>query len=458
MTTLLDLAEPWGYLVIAVLAAAEASAFVGLVIPGEAAMLLGGFLAYQGRASLTLMIIAGCIGAIAGDSIGYEIGRHLGPRLRSGRLGRKIGQERWDRATAYVRRRGGRAVFLGRFVGVLRALVPAVAGSAGMPYRAFLPFNVAGGVIWASAFIALGYVFGGSWKVVERWAGRASLVLLLLLGLAAGISIGARWVRDHADELSTRWQRLLTHPRVLKLRRRYQVQIGFLMRRVDRRSAMGLRLTVALFLVVGATWAFGALLEDVLSKNELALVDRPTLEFMSSHRAPSVTEVLRQVARIGDPRVALSGLAFLAAVAWLRERAWSNVRLLILILMGVGVPFLVAALVSRLGPPGGLVPRATSSFPSVPVTAATLLVLGIATIASHRRRWSIKVWTFGAAIFVASSVALARVYLGADWVTDGAAGFALALAWFAVSHSVAIPASRDERFQLGREKESRTRP
>lgn len=458
MDQLLGLSEPWAYLLIGALAAAEASAFVGLFIPGEAAMLLGGVLAYQGRVSLGLMIVAGCIGSIIGDSIGYEIGRHLGPRLKSGRLGRKIGEERWEKAAIYLRERGGRAIFLGRFIGVLRALVPAVAGSAGMPYRTFLPANVAGGILWATAFIVLGYVFGGSWKVVERWAGRASLVLLLLLGLAAAIAIGARWVRDHVDELSTRWQRFLTHPRVLKVRHRYRVQIGFLIRRVDRRSEMGLRLTVVLFLVAGATWAFGALLEDVLSNNELALVDTPTMEFMSSHRAPSVTEVLRQVARIGDPRIALSGLTILAVIAWLREKTWSNVRLLILILMGIGLPFLVAALVSRSGPPEALVPQATSSFPSVPVTAATLLALGIATIASHRRRWNIKVWTFGAAIFVASSVALARVYLGADWVTDGAAGFALALAWVAVSHSVAIPASRDGRSQLSREKESRTLP
>src|SRR5918996_1676252 len=177
MSSLLELASPWAYLIIGALAAAEASAFVGLFIPGEAAMLLGGVLVFQGRLSLGWMLVAGCLGAVAGDSIGFEIGRHFGPRLERSRLGRHIGQDRWERARAYVRRRGGRAIFFGRFVGVLRALVPAVAGTAGIPYKTFFAFNVAGGVIWASAFILLGVAAGGSYRIVEAWAGRASLVL-----------------------------------------------------------------------------------------------------------------------------------------------------------------------------------------------------------------------------------------------------------------------------------------
>ena len=79
---LAGLASPWGYVVVGLLAMLEASAFVGLVVPGEAALLAGGFLVSQGRASLGVMIAAAVAGAIVGDSIGYEVGRHLGPSLR----------------------------------------------------------------------------------------------------------------------------------------------------------------------------------------------------------------------------------------------------------------------------------------------------------------------------------------------------------------------------------------
>lgn len=104
-STLVGLASPWAYVAVGLLALLEASAFVGLVIPGELAMLLGGFIAHQGRASVWMMAVAGVVGAIAGESIGYEVGRTVGPRLRRSRAGRWVGEERWGRADAYVKTR-----------------------------------------------------------------------------------------------------------------------------------------------------------------------------------------------------------------------------------------------------------------------------------------------------------------------------------------------------------------
>src|SRR6267378_6104757 len=98
--------NPWGYLLLFALTALEASAFVGLFVPGETALLLGGFFAYQGKLNLFLVIVVTVIGGILGDSAGYEIGRHLGDRIRRTSLGRKIGEDRWDRARTYVRKKG----------------------------------------------------------------------------------------------------------------------------------------------------------------------------------------------------------------------------------------------------------------------------------------------------------------------------------------------------------------
>lgn len=173
-----SLAGPSAYLVIALFAALESSAFVGLFIPGELALLLGGYIAYQGHAGLVPMMAAATAGAIVGDSIGYEIGRHLEGSIRRSRLGRKVGDERWARAEHYVALRGGRAVFFGRFVGVLRALVPAIAGDARMPYRRFLVWNVVGALVAAPAVIVLGYLAGSSYEVVEKRLGQATYVLL----------------------------------------------------------------------------------------------------------------------------------------------------------------------------------------------------------------------------------------------------------------------------------------
>jgi len=133
------------------LAFGEAALFVGFVLPGETAVLLGGVLANQHRISLPVMIAVAVLAAIIGDSVGYEVGRHFGPRLLNSRIfeRRRRGLERGQRG---LREKGGRAVFVARSTAFLRAVMPGLAGAARMPYRRFLVFNAAGGLIWAAGF------------------------------------------------------------------------------------------------------------------------------------------------------------------------------------------------------------------------------------------------------------------------------------------------------------------
>lgn len=180
-----DSLVPWAYVIVFVVAAAESAAFIGLVVPGETLLLLAGFLCWRGDLDLGLVMACAITGAIIGDSIGYEIGRHLGGHLYSSRLGHWVGRERWDRARAYLRAKGGRAVFLGRFVAVLRALVPAVAGDARLPYSTFLKWNAAGGIIWGTLHVGIGYLAGPSYRAVEHTLGRASLAVLAVIVLIA---------------------------------------------------------------------------------------------------------------------------------------------------------------------------------------------------------------------------------------------------------------------------------
>jgi membrane-associated protein len=173
--------NPWGYVLLFALTALEASAFVGLFVPGETALLLGGFLAYQGKVNLFLVIVVTVIGGILGDSAGYEIGRHLGERMKRTWLGRQIGEKRWERARKYVRDKGAKAVLLGRFVGILRALVPAVAGDSRMPYPKFLLWNVIGALVWGPSVVVAGYLAGRSWRAIETYLSRGGIALFVLI-------------------------------------------------------------------------------------------------------------------------------------------------------------------------------------------------------------------------------------------------------------------------------------
>lgn len=175
----------WLYVVLGGLAFGEAAIFLGVVLPGETALLIGGYLCYRGTLSLPIMLLVAVSCAIAGDSVGYEVGRRLGPRLRRSRLGRRIGDQRWDRAEAFLQRHGGKAVFLGRSIALLRALVPTLAGASRMRYRTFLPWNAAGGIVWGGGCVLLGYLFGQSLDTLERYLRISSGIGLTVVVLAA---------------------------------------------------------------------------------------------------------------------------------------------------------------------------------------------------------------------------------------------------------------------------------
>jgi membrane-associated protein len=175
------------YLAVFALPFLEASVFLGFVIPGETALVIGGVFANQGRASLPLVILFAIVGAITGDAVGYLVGRRFGPALQRSRLGQIVGDERWLVTEEFLRRRGGPAVFLGRFTALLRALVPSAAGMAHLPYRTFALWNALGGIFWATTFVVAGYLAGASYKKVEGYLGRGALVLtaVIVLGLVA---------------------------------------------------------------------------------------------------------------------------------------------------------------------------------------------------------------------------------------------------------------------------------
>ena len=174
----------------------EDALFVGFVVPGETAALLGGVAASLGHVPLAAVITVVILAAVMGDSVGYEVGRHLGPRILRLRLLDKR-RKRVDDAKDFLARRGGAAVFLGRWVAFFRAVMPALAGTARMPYPKFLAYNAAGGIVWGAAVVLVGYFAGQSYAKVEAIVGRGAALVVLGMGLVALVV----WqVRKHRAE------------------------------------------------------------------------------------------------------------------------------------------------------------------------------------------------------------------------------------------------------------------
>lgn len=184
---ILSLHGPLVYGLVAALAFGEAAVLLGFVLPGETAVILGGVIASQGNVNVVVMIVVATTAAIAGDSVGYEVGRLIGPGLLAMRPLRRR-QAGVERARAFIRRWGAWAVVLGRLTAFLRAVVPGLAGMGGMHYPRFLVANAIGGVLWATSFTLLGYFLGSAYKQVlsqSTWAaaGFVALVVAVLVGL-----------------------------------------------------------------------------------------------------------------------------------------------------------------------------------------------------------------------------------------------------------------------------------
>lgn len=181
------------YLVVAALVFGETAVFLGFVLPGETAVVLGGVLASRGRISLLLLMLIVVVAAVAGPLVGYEIGRRLGGRLVAARALRRVAGG-VQRAQEMLRTRGGTAVLIGRFIAVLRALMPALAGTARMSYRTFFLYNAAGGIVWGVGYCLLGYAAGSAYAVIERRVG-AGVAIAVAVVVVAAVVIWA--VRRH---------------------------------------------------------------------------------------------------------------------------------------------------------------------------------------------------------------------------------------------------------------------
>jgi len=172
---------------------AEDALFVGFVIPGETAAILAGVAASLGHAPLALVLVVVVLAAIVGDSVGYEVGRSYGTRIVGSEKLQKH-RDRLDRAQDFLQRRGGAAVFLGRWTAFFRAVMPALAGSARMPYPKFLAWNAAGGLLWGVAVVMIGYLAGQSYAKVAHYFGWGAAGAVLLIVVVALVV----WrVREH---------------------------------------------------------------------------------------------------------------------------------------------------------------------------------------------------------------------------------------------------------------------
>ena len=190
LTDLSETLGTWTYALVGGLAFLETGAFVGLIAPGETAIVLGGVVAAQGEINLVAVLLIAWVAAALGDIASFILGARLGRRFIH-HHGPRVGMTapRVDRVEAFYARHGAKAILVGRFVGIIRAVSPFLAGSSGLRFRAFLPWSLLGTAVWAAAFTLVGYAFSESFSeaagALTHGAFALALVAAVLLAVRA---------------------------------------------------------------------------------------------------------------------------------------------------------------------------------------------------------------------------------------------------------------------------------
>ena len=432
----------WTYLLVGVFAFAETGAFVGLVVPGETVMLLGGAVAGQGAIDVYLLIAIAWFAAWLGDTTSFFLGRRLGREfvIRHGpRFG--ISHERFEKVEDYFGRHGGKTIFIGRFVSLVRAFAPFIAGSSGMRYRAFVPYSILGTGLWASAHILIGYFFSRSIDTAAKYAGRGAFLLGTLIVVVVGTVLLVRHFRVEANRrAAVAWMDgHRASAWLVRLARRFQPQLRFLWDRVTPGGTFGLEFTSLMATFAVAAFVLVAYTVIVSGEPGPTPGDVTAMEIAEKLRTEWLVDVAKVLTNLGSAAVVWP-LALIAAAALAARRRWAELGVLVagMLIVIVGVHELKSA-VDRPRPEGGLTGYLGSSFPSGHTAYSTFYVWLAVTIVMRLRPGMARgALVVAAGIALTALVGLTRVYLGVHYMSDVNGGWALGAAAFSFCAAVAL--------------------
>ena len=430
------LLETYGYLAVLLLVGLES---LGIPLPGETALLTASAYAAAGHLSIVGVIAAAAVGAVLGDAGAYWIGRTGGLALirRYGRFLR-VDDAKLERAQDFFRRHGGKTVFFGRFVSLLRMLAALLAGVTRMPYARFSLYNATGGICWALLFGSLGYGFGRQLPRLEHAIGQAGALVVLLAALLVALILVGRWAVNNAAEIRA-WvtrsiKRIGASPFLRRLSERHPRAWSFVARRFAATEYLGLHLTIGLGLSLGALWLFGGISEDIIHHDPLTQFDLTIAHAFYRHASPTGVAIAKGVSLLGSPAcIAAWGLVLIALLVVRRQYlllvGW------IAALAGGGLLDVALKQVFHRTRPTWDVPLVTAlgwSFPSGHamgslVAYGMLAYVLVRELHGRRRRLAV----IAGATLLILSIGLSRMYLGVHYFSDVIGGYAAGVVWLA---------------------------
>lgn len=434
-----------GYAAVFLLSFLESLAFVGTVVPGALFVVFAGSLAAKGFFDLGDLFWFAAAGAILGDGVSFRLGRRS--TIYFSETNRLFKPSRLARGQEFFARYGGASVLFGRFNGLIRAVVPFVAGVAGMAAGRFYLWNVSGAVAWAASHLVAGYLLGTAWRTVEVWTTRFGALLAALVLVILGVYLLKRFfvrrgrllLAFAGSLLGSVGEAIITNPDVRTFVAAHPRLCAFLAQRFDRQRFAGLPLTLLGVSFLYVLLLLGGVIEDLLASDPIVAVDTRLDNLLFAFREPTMVKLFLWVSQLGRGTIVVAVALTVCGILAL----WRRQRYILPFLVTLGGSTATALLgkvaFQRPRPAGVAVYREWSySFPSGHAVIATALY-GFVVYLLWRRtaQWGQRLNIFFAGFVLMLALGFSRLYLGVHFLSDVLGGYLLGLLWLIIGVSFA---------------------
>lgn len=438
----------WSYLLVFVAAFLESIVFLGLAVPGTILMLFFGFLSSEGLFNLYWLIGLAVAGSLAGDLFSFWMGkRDYSIFSKNNRIVRYVLKRNYlQKGEQFFQNHGGKSIFLGRFVGPFRPIIPFVAGVAKMPTKKFIFWNLLGAVSWSVLYALLGFFFGEAWQTVSQYSPQVSLFAIGIFILVISGNYLKRYIARKGREwfLSMRERRqqlaeaAKSLPAVEKSMEKHPGFYEFLKERWSKTELIGRPLTWSSLLVMYLLLTYTKTVNFILESAWVSKIDANVLASVISVRTPFFVEAFSLITLFGDWQVIAVESALIIGIFFFAKKQEYVLPLLISAGGSYGASALGKWLIERPRPDAfPVLVENTFSFPSAHAAIA-IGFYGFILFFLMRQvsNWAFKTNLFFFGILLILAIGFSRIYLGVHYATDVFGGYLLGGLWLLVAINV----------------------
>lgn len=432
----------WGYWIVFFSSFMESLAFIGLIFPGVIFLIFFGFLSSTGYLDIGDIFWFAAIGSILGETISYYLGKK----------GKKIFAEEkkifslsnLEKGERFIKKHGNKSVFLARFVGPMRPIIPFMAGLFKMNARQFFIWNILGAFCWAAFYSFIGYFFGQAWRAIGVWSTRIGIFFLAIAVVMLIFYFSKQFIIKQGKHFFiffktlslSIWKTITANSAIKKFIERHPVLISFLRNRFTTKKFIGLPLTFLIFIFIYASFLILEIINGILKNGMIAGIDAQFANFLYEYRHPIAVKIFLWVTVIEEWQIMIFIIFILTILFIILKKKVYIVPLYVSSIGGIIFSGIGKMIIKRIRPEGFIPVYIEDSF-SFPSSHATIAVAVFGVLAyffivnAKNLKTKINI-AFGCLIFIAL-IGLSRLYLGVHYLSDILGGYLLGLLWLIIA-------------------------